>query len=216
MLKCFCRIFSAQQPLHHLLNRNARIANKALAKHVANHNLYGVSLSNSLHTTPVLPDKLFRDAENMYAFDVLQTIPVVNSTTAYTPKSLNKTVTATEDFNRLLDRDFRSATVADIVQTFKDALHYCVSNNINISDHRFDKLVDGLVDHIEHLTDDDLYELLNILSEYPLCPNYSSHNFHDVWSALDDVCLARISEWSTDDMFRFAELWYKLQLGEFC
>lgn len=208
MLKCFCRILTPQLTLHKILDHSWTISSKRVS---TNFNI----VTANVHTASVFCAKVFKDTENLYAFDVLQTIPV-NTAVSYTPKSLNKALTATEEFNKLLDQDFRKASVSDIVQAFKNALHYCVTNNIAVSDHRFDKLVDGLMDNIEHLNDQDLYELLSVLAKFPPCENYTSHNFHDIWSALDDACLHKMTNWDTDTMFNFAELWFQLNLGKIC
>lgn len=212
MLKCFYRIRNAKQSFN-VAFKGGTIVNRTRIKQVAVPNLSVCLNFKNFHTASVLRHKLFKETENIYAFDILQNIPL-NNIDIYTPKSSNKTITATDEFNKLLDRDFRKATISDIVNTFKDALHYCIANNVNISDSRFDKLVDGLMDNVERLTSEDLYELLSTLIKYPTCESYTSHNFHDVWSALDDACYSKISDWSTDELFRFAELWYQLNLGK--
>lgn len=134
----------------------------------------------------------------------------------FVPKTPDRLVTTQEDFNRFLARNWRSATATEIAQAFRDVVDFCALNTIPVSDSRFDNLVDGLMDHVEKLTDEELADLLKCFIKFPRCETYASHNFHDVWSALDDICVMRMNDWSTEKRFYFAELWYRLNLGRLC
>lgn len=156
--------------------------------------------------------KLFRESENLYAYSILQTIPITENA-IFIQKNPNQLIATEQDFNKLLAKNWRSATATEIVQAFKSVTDFCVSNGIPVSDTRFDQLVDGLMDQIEHLRDDEIADLLKCLIKFPMCSSYTDHNFHDIWSALDDICLIRMPKWTLEKQFYFAELWYRLNLG---
>lgn len=163
------------------------------------------------HSTLRSQTRIFVDHENVHAYRIIQAIPVAVDTENYTFVSCE--VEGENEFINLLQQNWRSSTAGDILDAFKNAANYCVLNNIPISDSRFDNLVDGLMDHVECLTDDELSELLATISRYPACESYKSHNYHDVWSCLDDICCWRLTNWSTDTILQFANHWYKLNLG---
>nr|CAH7758563.1 unnamed protein product [Callosobruchus chinensis] len=121
-----------------------------------------------------------------------------------------------EEFESIMDKNWRNATASEIVKAFKSVTNYCINNSITIEDLRFDKIVDGLMDHCEKLTYVELVELLECLSELPLTSGYDAHNFHDIWSCLDDICCWQMIEWNVDQAFTIANLWYKLNLGRLC
>lgn len=164
-------------------------------------------LRNYHCNTSVCYAKLFISTENTHAYNVVQTLDL--SKDLFNSRLINEA-----DFNRYLDREWRKATSEEIVQAFQNILEYCVKNEIPVSDTRLDKLVDGVMDNAEKLTDQQLETLLKCLPKFPPCENYNSNNFHDLWSCLDDICTFRMSEWSIDKMLYFAELWYHLHLGK--
>ncbi|KAF7286287.1 hypothetical protein GWI33_006160 [Rhynchophorus ferrugineus] len=130
--------------------------------------------------------------------------------------TIDKIIVNQEDFNEILNRPWRTSSATEIVNAFKNVLEYCQKNNITVSDVRFDSLVDGLMDHCEKLTDNELIELLSCLVEYPDCSSYKEHNFHDIWSCLDDICCWKLPTWSIERIFTVANLWYQLHLNKYC
>lgn len=175
---------------------------------------FSVSLAprRVFHTSTRRPAKIFVDRENLYAYKILQNISVIPDTEQNSFVSCE--VDSESQLNDLLDRDWRSSNATQIVDAFKNALNYCILKSINLSDTRFDKLVDGLMDHVEYLTDEELADLLVCISKYPPCETIKSHNFHDVWSALDDCSCWKLGSWPIETALRFANLWFKLNLGK--
>lgn len=175
-----------------------------------NHNLKFLNVQRTIYVSKVSAAKLFYDYENAFAFNIINKdgnniVPI---------KSPVSEVTTLEKFNDVLNQNWRHSSCTEIVNAFKNVKGYCVSNGINISDTRFNNLVDGLMDHCEKLSDTELFELLQCLSELPPCDSATSHNFHDVWSCLDDMCCWKMIEWDIEKMFKFANVWYKLNLGK--
>ncbi|KAJ8954160.1 hypothetical protein NQ318_005754 [Aromia moschata] len=164
----------------------------------------------NLHISATNEAKLFFDHENSYAFEIISRDPPVSTI------SPDNKVKTTEEFNAALDQNWRASSASEIVKTFINVKDYCIENGIAVSDARFDKLVDGLMDHCETLTDTELADLLSCLCDYPPCQFYTSHNFHDIWSCLDDICCWKMIGWDTEKMFIYANLWYKLNLGKLC
>ena len=71
------------------------------------------------------------------------------------------------------------------------------------------------MDHCEKLTYDELLDLLICLSEYPPCDSYASHNFHDIWSCLDDICCWKVHQWNLDQVLTIADAWFMLNLSRY-
>ncbi|CAG9815090.1 unnamed protein product [Phaedon cochleariae] len=175
-----------------------------------------LKVSNDFHTTSrtssdMKTSKLFATHENSFAFNVI------------TKHNLNKLqykvseeVFTLQAFNNLLDRNWRECAAEDIMNAFENVRKYCIVNNIPLSDMRFNKLVDGLMDNCEKLSDENLISLLGCISEYPLCENFDAHNFHDIWSCLDDICCWKMVNWDIDKCFIVANIWYKMNLGKLC
>ncbi|CAH1953484.1 unnamed protein product [Acanthoscelides obtectus] len=161
-------------------------------------------------TTTLVQNRLHDSNENNFAYNIiskqLSPITYIRPTEAET----------LEEFESTLDKCWRDATATEIVEAIKSVKKYCIKNNITIEDTRFDKLVDGLMDHCEELTYVELVELLECLSELPLAHGYDTHNFHDVWSCLDDISCWQMLEWNVDQSFTVANLWFKLRLGRLC
>lgn len=119
-------------------------------------------------------------------------------------------------FEDLLNENYRKNSdysATDILNIFKSLQTFCCQNQIDISDARFDNLVDGLMDHCRELTDSELLEFVHLLNRYPRCVSYKEHNFHDVWSCLDDMSRERLSNKKTDYLLKLANAWYELDLG---
>ncbi|RZB39342.1 FAST kinase domain-containing protein 5, partial [Asbolus verrucosus] len=155
--------------------------------------------------------KTFVDRENAYAFTILPELCAIKPS----PKA-SSAITTIDEFEELSNNNWRASHASAIVEAFEKVKDVCVAHNINLSDKRFDRLVDGLMDHCEKLTDHELLKLLHLFSEYPSCDNISSHNFHDVWSCLDDICCWKMGAWNVETMFTFANAWYKLNMGRIC
>ncbi|XP_019872649.1 FAST kinase domain-containing protein 5, mitochondrial [Aethina tumida] len=172
-------------------------------------NLPSLTTINSIktvHTSCVVQAKIFVENENQYMYTLLPN-------TVYQTEKPSETINTLENFNETMQKHYRKSPIDEIVDTFLNVKQFCIDNNINISDKRFDNLVDGLMDQCQDLTDQQLYDLLTTLTELPPCDGYDSHNFHDVWSCLDDFCIWRLQNWDIKTMFKYADLWYKLNLG---
>ncbi|CAH0548539.1 unnamed protein product [Brassicogethes aeneus] len=164
-----------------------------------------------LYVTSHLKAKLFVETENLYAYGLLNSKLYDN-----TEIKVEKNVKTFEEFNESLSKPYRTSSANIIVNTFKNVKDFCVKNNITLSDNRFDNLVDGLMDQCENLSTSELYDLLMTISEMPQCESYSNHNYHDVWSCLDDVCIWKMKDWDVPTMFKFGDIWFKMNLGKLC
>lgn len=160
--------------------------------------------------------KFALDRENGHCHSIMQSIPLyeTNLMTSLS-KKINDQLVDTQTFEDILFKNWRTENATNIIQAFKQLCHYSRVNNIALSDMRFDKLVDGLMDKCRNLTDDELSELLYCISQYPKCKSPSSHNIHDIWSALDDMCCERVKDWSIPKMLLFADHWYKLGFAKY-
>lgn len=162
-----------------------------------------------IHTSPQNRNVVVSH-ENNYILNVIDKIQLIHSRNS---DIFNHEVNSLEEFNSILDQNWRNLTAPQIVEAFKNVKRYCVQHNINISDKRFDNLVDGVMDNCEHFTKSHIIELLNCLAEMPLTPGYNCHNFHDLWSCLDDICCWKMVDWDVNTSLEIAKLWSKLHLG---
>lgn len=181
-------------------------------QNILKNNLKRIFTNKQFNTNAYKCAKVFADTENKYAFNVLTIFPLTSPQLELKPFK----TTYDEDFDSILKKNWRTASATDILETFKICVDYSKLNNINLSDTRFNNLVDGLMDNIEKLTYDEICELLIILTKYPPTESYRSHNFEDIWSALDDICCWKMSDWNKDQLFHLAQLWYQLNLGRMC
>nr|CAI5843552.1 unnamed protein product [Callosobruchus analis] len=164
----------------------------------------------TLRTTSINQNRLYPFNENAFAYNIISKdlLPKIE----IPPTGVG----TLKEFECILNKNYRKATASEIVKAFKGVKKYCIDNGITIEDLRFDKMVDGLMDHCEKLTYVELVELLEYLSELPLACGHDAHNFHDIWSCLDDICCWQMVEWSVDQSFTIANLWYKLNLARLC
>ncbi|XP_017774452.1 PREDICTED: FAST kinase domain-containing protein 5, mitochondrial [Nicrophorus vespilloides] len=181
------------------------------------HNLRN-SLVRSICRSSTQNAKLFLDRENMHAYKVIEhksAYGQVNLQDLFLRTGTTE-INSELEMNVMLSQDWRIQTATDIVRAFRIALPVCIENNINLSDTRFNNLTDGLLDNVEKITDEELIEMLDLLALYPETESFKSHNYHDIWSALDDVCCWRLSSWDKENVFPIADRWYKLNLGKLC
>lgn len=174
------------------------------------HNLLFLQDFKQLHVETKGPGKIFTEFENAYAYDIVK--PFLINPFQFT--EANATISAEDEFNKYVDRNWRCKTAAEVATAFKTVQKYCWENGICVTDTRFDKLVDGLMDNAENLSDTELSDLLACLRKFPPCNRYDAHNYHDIWSCLDDMCVMRLPNWDTDTMLHFGDHWYHLCLGK--
>nr|XP_023027707.1 FAST kinase domain-containing protein 5, mitochondrial isoform X2 [Leptinotarsa decemlineata] len=165
----------------------------------------------NLHSSAPCKKKIFINNENIYAYDI-----ITKDYEQHPPVNIDHEVTTLDEFNTILNQNWKESSSSNIVKAFMSTQKFCFSNNITLSDSRFDNLVDGLMDNCEKLSDDELINLLYSISDFPSCETYHSHNFHDIWSCLDDICCWKMTDWSVDTCFIVANAWYKLNLGRIC
>lgn len=175
------------------------------------HNLYFLQDPRHLHAEIKPVGKLFTEVENSYAYDIVK--PFLINTFQFTEPTA--TISTEQEFIKYLNENWRHKTATEIATAFKAVQKYCSENDICVEDARFDKLVDGLMDNAENLSDTELSDLLVCLRKFPMCSSWNAHNYHDIWSCLDDMCVMRLSNWDTDTMLHFADHWYHLYLGKY-
>lgn len=160
------------------------------------------------HKSRSLNDKLFQDVENSHAFSHLPPLEPIQLTW-----TSSKEVDNIDELEGLLAKNWRQSNASAIVEAFERIKSVCIVHNIKLSDRRFDNLVDGLMDHCEKLTDEELLKLLRIINKLPQCENAVAHNYCDVWNCLDDICCWKMHSWDLNKKLNFAEAWFNLHLG---
>lgn len=204
------QIFRCIKPKSKDLWNQTGLTNGSNILKLNNSRFYQFNLNSTYVGKGSLPSNI-TGKENIYAYNVLQKVSMKKHI-----KTVDSDEISTKQFNDMLNQNWRKSSIGDIVDTFLKVKNYCVLNNINVSDTRFEKLVDGVIDNCEQISDKQLISLLYCLAEFPLEASYSAHNYHDLWSCLDDICCWKIVEWDNDTCFLVADAWYQMHLGKFC
>lgn len=168
---------------------------------------YNLRHSLLFHSSPPQNRIMVASHENEYAFSIINKFRFNNMENIFCEAETE------EEFNNILNQNWRTSSASEIVKAFKNVTKFCIKNNIDVSDKRFDNLVDGVLDNCEHLGKDEVADLLRCMIQMPITESYQSHNFHDLWSCLDDICCWKVVDWDVDSSLEIAKLWYKLNLG---
>lgn len=176
----------------------------------ANHPTLGAQPDHLISPQKNNNSRQFVQHENLYAFQIVSKIGI-NSTSQLV---ISTEINDEGSFTSYLDRNWRESSATEISQAFSTVKQFCIENNIALSDQRFDKLTDGLMDHCEKLTDRQLYNLIKDLSEYPKSFGLKANNFHDIWSCLDDICCWKMHNWNIDTILAFSNVFFLLHLGK--
>lgn len=190
-----------------IINLNKIIYNPNIEKKYTTH------VAEILKPYQSIVDRLKLPSENNHAHTILHSLPAYTKTLCK-PIKLTSVLDETQ-FYELLNKNWRSKTATEILKGFLTACNYSRANNIPLTNNCFDKLVDGLMDRCQDLTDSELSDLLSCVREYPLPETIQGHNFHDIWSALDDICLSRHENWTLDELLLFSDHWYLLGLCKY-
>lgn len=169
---------------------------------------FNLTFLRDFHCSANLNEKLFPDIENEHAFSHLPPLEPIQL--AWTS---SKEVNNVDDLQELLAKNWRQSNASEIVEAFERVKNICKAHDITLSDTRFDNLVDGLMDHCEKLTNDELLRLLRIIAKLPECESSTARNYVDVWNCLDDICCWKLGSWDINTKFIFAEAWYGLHLA---
>lgn len=213
MLKNFVKylVSGILQPQHLMLGSRAFHASKRnicrkLNPSITSQNHFFLHIDSSKNV------KQFIESENLYARRILESFPITTNL-ADLKIQTDRIISNEQEFNTFLNQNWRTAAPSDIIKAFVNVADYCQTANINLSDSRFDQLVDGLMDHVEKLSVEELHLMLKCLIKLPLTESFNSHNYHDVWSALDDMCCWKLKDWNIEMALEFANLFHQLHLG---
>ncbi|PSN43523.1 hypothetical protein C0J52_22635 [Blattella germanica] len=168
-----------------------------------------------LHTTSTMFAKRFVATENTYAYSILRKNEAYSNTLAeeFSVDELEKITD--EEFSVLTALNWCNESNENILSGLQKMLSYSCKNSLDISDERFDNITKALVEKISQLNDEDLCRILMYLNIFPPTPSITSHNFVDLWKAIDKECDARMKNWDRRKLFLVADYWYLLSLTSF-
>lgn len=162
------------------------------------------------HTNRPVLAKLFVDNENRYAHKILQNSGYPNvfrKESFVLPELMPKL-----DFKQAKNWDHLSCT--DILTHLKFIAKYCADNGECISNDKFDSFIDYFCVKVFDFNDAELLEALKTLAYIPETYSVNTKNFVELWSSLDDACVARIQAWDIDTIHLVCDHWYILNLGK--
>lgn len=174
-------------------------------------NLINLTSTKFIHQSSTHLRRFFQDHENQHAHDiVLKRSNYINSIECI------KELTLSDDKFRIIcdEKNWTTKTDSELIESFKRLAIYCELQNIQLSDTRFDHIVDTICDRCFKFSDEQLEIVLQYLGAFPEGESINDRNFVELWSALDDTCVNRVTEWHTDKMLQIADLWYRLRLSK--
>ncbi|KAJ9588112.1 hypothetical protein L9F63_018521 [Diploptera punctata] len=158
--------------------------------------------------------KHFVENENKYAYSVLKEIDVYRGTLGYT-HLMDEYTLSDQEFNDLCCVDWCNESAESIYLGFKKLSFYSSKNPQTISDEKFNGIVKAIVEKCAQLKDEDLIDILACLRKWSPTVSVNSSNFVNLWKAVDDQCVSRISEWDRNKVLYVADYWYLLNLSSF-
>lgn len=220
MLNSFFIQCTGQRQLLQLCNCSVRrylskYKNFNLEQHLLRNSVPNVCIQyKQIHKSNISNQKLRVETENNHAYTIMQSLSPYKHTLSMIQQFDN--IIEREEFDKVLNKHWRSESATNIVNAFKHLCYYANIHNIPLSDNCFNNLVDGLMDKCQDLSDQELSEILLCIKNYPAPDSMTSHNFHDIWSALDDMCCKRIVSWQKEKVLLFTDHWYLLGLLKYC
>lgn len=118
-----------------------------------------------------------------------------------------------------LEENYSGKTVEELVKEFEVLSHYCVAEDVDMSNSEFDHFVSVLIKNVKNLSDDQLMSVLTSLRNFPETPATTSNNFMPLWNTLDHECVHRLNVWSHQKILKYCNLWMNLNLAkinQFC
>lgn len=168
------------------------------------------NFTHQLHQSSTQSKRFFQDHENQHAHGI-----VLSRANYVYPIDYKTQELSESEFKLFCDEtNWASKSDEELVDSFKRLAVYCELQNINLSDARFDLIVDALCYRCFKFTDQHLENVLKYLGAFPETVTINDRNFVELWSALDDTCVERVTEWKTDKMLEIADLWYRLRLSK--
>ncbi|KAG7305378.1 hypothetical protein JYU34_009444 [Plutella xylostella] len=164
--------------------------------------------SRSIFSNQVLFNKLYIENENGYAYNIMTNKGYANQFAL----DIASDKVSQAEFDRIMQDNLKNKTPQEIFQMFSKIGAYCSEHNMCISNKMFDNHIDVLTDNIKFASDDELKSLFYALKRWPETPSARSRNYIEVWAALDDECLKRHTEWSTDKILSYLSLFYMLKI----
>lgn len=166
-----------------------------------------VTAPSCLHTCSTTLAKSFVDGENNFAHNVL--VRLGNYNLMSSCPALPEVVTEPASLATPVDVSNRQ-----LLEHLQRTAQYCRGQQITISDVRFDGIVDLFLDRISTLTDEELLSTVRILTIFPATQGVGARNFLEMWTALDDECLRRLDDWSTEQRLLACDHWFKLNMAK--
>lgn len=165
----------------------------------------------SFHVSPAKEKRVFQDLENQHAHNIiLNRLNLVNRMES----AINGHI-SDEEFNSICsESNWPNKNNAELTNSFKNLAIYCKSKEVVISDTRLDHIVDAVCYRCFNFSDDELENVLYYLGAFPETATINDRNFLELWSAFDDACVARLSNWDIDKLLEIADLWYRLHLSK--
>lgn len=108
-----------------------------------------------------------------------------------------------------VEEDYGSKTADEISDTFEELSYYCQSINGNLTDGKYDKIIDSLISKLPEMNDEQVVKILVDLYRFPVL-DYKSNKYTDLWKSIDDECWERSRHWKWLQLLKVMNAWYQI------
>uniref|UniRef100_A0A1B6F893 RAP domain-containing protein n=1 Tax=Cuerna arida TaxID=1464854 RepID=A0A1B6F893_9HEMI len=159
--------------------------------------------------------KQFVESESELHHQVLENLSAYSGTIFKLDTNFIERYTITDkEFENIVGvADWKNKSAYNVVVSFISLAVYSSSKlKVTVDDERFDKLVSEFVQKCSQFTEDQLIDSLVAVQFWPLSEHVKTHNYLQIWKALDHVCHDRYLDWTVDKMLFMMDLWYNIKL----
>ncbi|KAJ8724989.1 hypothetical protein PYW07_015947 [Mythimna separata] len=194
------------------------VRNLTFPKYPKNIILSSVNLANgiqecsrSFHCSSYLSVRMFMEHENKYAYSILEDKGYAVSLNC----NIQQQSLTEEQFQEALKVDWSKRAYSEIIEIFPKLALYSSEHNLSISNKIFDTYIDHLTDCLQLASDKELEFVFYALNKWPETESIRTRNHIEVWAALDDECLNRITNWSYNELLSFIALFYMINVTRY-
>lgn len=101
----------------------------------------------------------------------------------------------------------------EMIQILDVIAKHCQSEGDCISNEKYTKFVQDLVERIPKLTQEEIVRFLITLKKLPQTKHAHETNYQDLWETLDEVCRNNVTVWKSPYLLKLCALWNNLYLA---
>ncbi|XP_014219342.1 uncharacterized protein LOC106647449 [Copidosoma floridanum] len=115
------------------------------------------------------------------------------------------------EVEKILEKHWSSMSVLEMLQNFEFLSFFAKKNTENISDPKYQGIIEVMTSKVPEFCDKDLQFLLKCLEFWQL--DVKNEAFKQLYSAIDKECLNRRKNWSFDEILLINDLFFNIRLN---